>query len=184
MSDHACRNRIPPLVCRLGSEDPERRARDEMAFKIEGAFACIHSNFGPCPKPNRPRRQWTTEQSRKLRAPARAQAPAKQHRIAIIISAGAVASISDIGPSLLRQRASHLSHGPGGPRAIKINWGTTHAPTDGPLGIVTVLLSPVACRPPTVLIGVRSHAAFLTGMAGSSREAGSGLDPGEDAHAE
>ena len=30
------RDRIPPLVCRLGSEDPERRARDEMALKIEG----------------------------------------------------------------------------------------------------------------------------------------------------
>ena len=25
-----------PLVCRLGSEDPERRPRDEMALKIEG----------------------------------------------------------------------------------------------------------------------------------------------------
>jgi hypothetical protein len=37
-----------------------------------------------------------------------------------------------------------------------------------------------AYRRPTVLIGVRSHAAFLTGMAGSSREASSGLDPGED----
>jgi putative ABC transport system substrate-binding protein len=34
--------------------------------------------------------------------PARAQAPAKQHRIAIIIPAGAVASISDIGPRFWR----------------------------------------------------------------------------------
>jgi len=31
-----CGNRISPLVCRLGSEDPERRARDEMALEIEG----------------------------------------------------------------------------------------------------------------------------------------------------
>ena len=30
------RDRIPPLVCRLGSEDPERRARDDMALKVEG----------------------------------------------------------------------------------------------------------------------------------------------------
>jgi len=30
------RDRIPPLVCRLGSEDPERRSRDEMALKVEG----------------------------------------------------------------------------------------------------------------------------------------------------
>ena len=31
-----CGNRISPLVRRLGSEDPERRARDEMALEIEG----------------------------------------------------------------------------------------------------------------------------------------------------
>jgi GAF domain-containing protein len=30
------RDRIPRLIRRLGSEDPERRARDEMALKIEG----------------------------------------------------------------------------------------------------------------------------------------------------
>jgi len=30
-----CRDRIPPLVRRLGSENPERRARDEMALKVE-----------------------------------------------------------------------------------------------------------------------------------------------------
>ena len=29
-------DRVPPLVGRLGSEDPERRTRDEMALKIEG----------------------------------------------------------------------------------------------------------------------------------------------------
>jgi hypothetical protein len=29
-------NRISPLVRRLGSEDPERRARDQMALEIEG----------------------------------------------------------------------------------------------------------------------------------------------------
>src|SRR6516165_11950006 len=29
-------NRISPLIRRLGSEDPERRARDEMALKVEG----------------------------------------------------------------------------------------------------------------------------------------------------
>src|ERR1700758_2303791 len=31
-----CGNRISPLIRRLGSEDPERRARDEMALKVEG----------------------------------------------------------------------------------------------------------------------------------------------------
>ena len=31
-----CRDCVPPLVRRLGSEDPERRARDEMALQIEG----------------------------------------------------------------------------------------------------------------------------------------------------
>ena len=30
------RDRMPPLVRRLGSEDPERRARDEMALKVKG----------------------------------------------------------------------------------------------------------------------------------------------------
>src|SRR5205807_645203 len=30
------RGRIPPLFRRLGPEDPERRARDEMALEIEG----------------------------------------------------------------------------------------------------------------------------------------------------
>src|SRR6516225_5164016 len=31
-----CGNRISALIRRLGSEDPERRARDEMALKVEG----------------------------------------------------------------------------------------------------------------------------------------------------
>jgi hypothetical protein len=31
-----CRHRSPPLVRRLGSEDPERRSRDEMTLKGEG----------------------------------------------------------------------------------------------------------------------------------------------------
>ena len=31
-----CGNRISPLIRRLGSEDPERRTRDEMALKVEG----------------------------------------------------------------------------------------------------------------------------------------------------
>ena len=31
-----CGNRISPLIRRLGAEDPERRARDEMALKVEG----------------------------------------------------------------------------------------------------------------------------------------------------
>ena len=30
-----CGNRIAPLICGLGSEDPERRARDEMALEVE-----------------------------------------------------------------------------------------------------------------------------------------------------
>jgi hypothetical protein len=29
-------HRIPPLLGRLGAEDPQRRARDEMALKVEG----------------------------------------------------------------------------------------------------------------------------------------------------
>ena len=29
-------NRISPLIRRLGSEDPERRARDDMPLKVEG----------------------------------------------------------------------------------------------------------------------------------------------------
>jgi hypothetical protein len=33
-----CRDRIPPLVRRLGSEDPERRSRDEMTLKIESVM--------------------------------------------------------------------------------------------------------------------------------------------------
>jgi len=33
-----CRDRVAPLVGRLGSEDPERRARDEMALKVEGVM--------------------------------------------------------------------------------------------------------------------------------------------------
>ena len=36
MRDHAARDGIPPLVRRLGSEEPQRRARDEMALKVEG----------------------------------------------------------------------------------------------------------------------------------------------------
>jgi hypothetical protein len=32
-----CDNGISPLIRRLGSEDPEGRARDEMALKVEGA---------------------------------------------------------------------------------------------------------------------------------------------------
>jgi len=31
-----CGNRISPLIRRLGSEDPERRTRDEMGLKVEG----------------------------------------------------------------------------------------------------------------------------------------------------
>jgi hypothetical protein len=31
-----CGNRISPLARRLGSEDPEPRAREEMALEIEG----------------------------------------------------------------------------------------------------------------------------------------------------
>jgi hypothetical protein len=31
-----CGNRISPLIRHLGSEDPERRARDEMALRVEG----------------------------------------------------------------------------------------------------------------------------------------------------
>jgi hypothetical protein len=31
-----CRHRIPPFARRLGSEDPQRRSRDEMALKVEG----------------------------------------------------------------------------------------------------------------------------------------------------
>ncbi len=31
-----CRDRVLPLVRRLGSEDPERGPRDEMALKVEG----------------------------------------------------------------------------------------------------------------------------------------------------
>ena len=33
-----CRDRVAPLVRRLGSEDPEGRARDEMALKVEGVM--------------------------------------------------------------------------------------------------------------------------------------------------
>jgi hypothetical protein len=29
---------MPPLICRLGGEDPQRRARDEMALKIESVL--------------------------------------------------------------------------------------------------------------------------------------------------
>ena len=36
MRDHTCRDCIPPSVRRLGSGDPQRRPRDEMALKIEG----------------------------------------------------------------------------------------------------------------------------------------------------
>ena len=32
------RDRIPPLVRRFGSEDPERRARDEITLKIESVM--------------------------------------------------------------------------------------------------------------------------------------------------
>jgi hypothetical protein len=31
-----CRHRIPPFARRFGSEDPQRRSRDEMALKVEG----------------------------------------------------------------------------------------------------------------------------------------------------
>ena len=31
-----CGHRIPPFARRLGSEDPQRRSRDEMALKVEG----------------------------------------------------------------------------------------------------------------------------------------------------
>jgi hypothetical protein len=40
------RDRIPPLARRLGSEDPERRARDEMALKIEGVVARSAGTLG------------------------------------------------------------------------------------------------------------------------------------------
>ena len=32
----SCRNGLLPRVRRLGTEDPERRSRDEMALKVEG----------------------------------------------------------------------------------------------------------------------------------------------------
>jgi len=38
------RDRIPPLVRRLGSKDPERRSRDEMALKVEGVvYGGVHA---------------------------------------------------------------------------------------------------------------------------------------------
>jgi hypothetical protein len=38
------RDRIPPLVRRIGSKDPERRSRDEMALKVEGVvYGGVHA---------------------------------------------------------------------------------------------------------------------------------------------
>src|SRR5215472_119538 len=44
-----CGHRIPPFARRLGSEDPQRRSRDEMALKVEGVVdrgmrECCHAS--------------------------------------------------------------------------------------------------------------------------------------------
>jgi hypothetical protein len=36
MRAHAARDRISPLVRRLGADNPQRQARDEMALEVEG----------------------------------------------------------------------------------------------------------------------------------------------------